>query len=183
MCGDRVGKQTLEANAEQISVCVCPWPCHIACFAESDRHATNMIKKILLFSKVRYACGSWNSVSTEIARARAPAARRREARSRRKAREIRGRKNTGTVQCFMSGSFHHMQERRLASFPFKLQLWDPDDRLPATPPTGQTLLGRRYSRDELDEHEMWLAETFEPVREQYFLRLKRGPLQWYLPAM
>ena len=88
MCGDRVGKQTLEANAEQISVCVCPWPCHIACFAESDRHATNMIKKILLFSKVRYACGSWNSVSTEIARARAPAARRREARSRRKAREI-----------------------------------------------------------------------------------------------
>ena len=90
--------------------------------------------------------------------------------------------STGTVQCTMTGNYEHMQERaQFASYPFKLQLWTPDRRLPAQPPTGMLMLGRQYAAAELAKHEMWVAEAFEPVRNQYFVRLKKGPLKWYFP--
>jgi hypothetical protein len=36
-----------------------------------------------------------------------------------------------------------------------------------------------YRPDDLEPHEAWVREVFEPVRQEHFMNLPRGPLLWY----
>ncbi|KAL1524752.1 hypothetical protein AB1Y20_019635 [Prymnesium parvum] len=82
-------------------------------------------------------------------------------------------KDCKTMQCAMTGSFAYMQERRLAGLPFRLQYWEVDGDLPFD------TLGRLYRPDDLEPHEAWVAQVFQPCHEAYFTQLPRGPLKWF----
>ena len=47
------------------------------------------------------------------------------------------------------------------------------------PPSGPTP-AQLYRVDDLEPHEAWLAQVFQPCHEEHFTNLPRGPLKWYL---
>lgn len=78
-----------------------------------------------------------------------------------------------TMQCAVLGNHENMRDRRLISHPFALQAWTPDEDLPFMAP------GRLYKPSELAPSEQWLCDVFEPCRQEHFVKLRKGPLEWY----
>ena len=48
------------------------------------------------------------------------------------------------------------------------------------PGHNMTEVAAHYRVDDLEPHEAWLAQVFQPCHEAYFTNLPRGPLKWYL---
>ena len=80
------------------------------------------------------------------------------------------------MQCAVLANNEHMRNRRLISHPLVVQAWDGDPDLPPMAP------GRLYKPDELLEPEKWVGSVFEPCRDAHFVKLPKGPLEWYFPT-
>lgn len=93
--------------------------------------------------------------------------------------------NQSTMQCVKIGDYTHMEERRLVSHPFSLQLWDEDPRPIETPPSFKKVAFSGHRPNRLPVHCSWLVEVFQPLltaNEQYREvqhEQQKVPIPWY----